>query len=141
VDLRLDLLHTDQESAQDFERVVDRLAAEERIATFAPMVTTRHDTVDRDGRAISLYIENGDHGLLPLRYAEGRPPVDEAEVEGVFGGFEYLGQGTSRIAFSVNPLLAYVALPGALLLAVAAATSAISTRSIPDATIATLNTE
>lgn len=41
----------------------------------------------------------------------------------------------------MNPLLAYLALPGALLLAVAAATSAISTRSIPDATIATLNTE
>ena len=60
--------------------------------------------------------------------------------EGWFGGFEALGQGTSRIDFAVNPLLAYLALPAALLGAVTAATAA-SSRSLSDASIATLTTE
>jgi putative ABC transport system permease protein len=60
--------------------------------------------------------------------------------EGMFGGFETLGQGTSRIDFAVDPLLAYVALPAALLAAVAAATVA-SSRSISAADISTLTTE
>jgi putative ABC transport system permease protein len=44
------------------------------------MVTTRNDTVDRDGNATSLYVENGDHTLLPLTYADGRAPTDGSEI-------------------------------------------------------------
>src|SRR5699024_2386109 len=54
--------------------------------------------------------------------------------EGMFGGFETLGQGTSRIDFATNPLLAYGLLPAVLLGAVALATVA-SSRSISTATI------
>ncbi len=56
--------------------------------------------------------------------------------EGMFGGFETLGQGTSRIDFAVNPLLAYLVLPAALLGSVTVATAA-SSRSISDASIST----
>lgn len=59
--------------------------------------------------------------------------------EGMFGGFETLGRGTSRIDFDVNPLLAFAALPAALLASVALATAA-SSRSISDASISTLAT-
>ncbi|MDZ7708475.1 MAG: FtsX-like permease family protein [Trueperaceae bacterium] len=60
--------------------------------------------------------------------------------EGIFGGFEMLFQGTSRIDLVVDPLLAYLALPAALLVAVGLATSA-SARSISDASISSLATE
>src|SRR5690606_51767 len=60
--------------------------------------------------------------------------------EGMFGGFETLGQGTSQIDFVTNPLLAYGVLPAALLGAVALATVA-SSRTITAARISTLTTE
>jgi putative ABC transport system permease protein len=60
--------------------------------------------------------------------------------EGMFGGLEALGQGTSRIDFAVNPLLAYLVLPLILLAAVSLATTA-GSRSISDTTVATLTTE
>lgn len=60
--------------------------------------------------------------------------------EGLFGGFETLGQGTSRIDFSVSPLLTYLALPAALLGSVAVATMA-GSRSIHDANVSALTTE
>ena len=72
--------------------------------------------------------------------ASGAGPDLSDLFEGLFGGFESLGQKTSRIAFVVSPLLTYLLLPGALLAAVAVTTSA-SSRSISDARISTLTTE
>jgi putative ABC transport system permease protein len=60
--------------------------------------------------------------------------------EGMYGGFETLMQGTSRIDFAVNPLLAYLVLPVALLTAVVGATVA-GSRSIAAADISSLTTE
>jgi putative ABC transport system permease protein len=80
VDLRIDLRHTDDSTAEAFTSMVDRLEADERAAAIAPMVTTRNDTVDRDGNATSLYIENGDHTRLPLAYADGRAPTSGSEI-------------------------------------------------------------
>jgi putative ABC transport system permease protein len=80
VDLRLDLLHTDATSATTFDRIVDELEADPAASTIAPKVTTRHDTVDRDGNAASLYVENGDHEVLPVRYADGRAPTADSEI-------------------------------------------------------------
>jgi len=60
--------------------------------------------------------------------------------EAMFGGFESLGQGTSRIDFAVAPLLAYALLPAVFLTAVAGATIA-SSRTITDADISALTTE
>jgi putative ABC transport system permease protein len=72
VDLRVDLSHADDTSAARFSQAVDQLEADPDVSAIAPMVTTRNDTVDRDGNPTSLYIENGDHTRLPLRYADGR---------------------------------------------------------------------
>lgn len=80
VDLRLDLRHEDATSRQQFERAVEQLGSEPDVAAISPMITTRHETVDRDGIAASLYIENGDHRLLPLTYADGRAPTDRTEI-------------------------------------------------------------
>jgi len=60
--------------------------------------------------------------------------------EGMFGGFEMLFQGTSRIDFAVQPLLAYLVLPAALIAAVTLAT-VVSSRSIAAADLSTLTTE
>jgi hypothetical protein len=60
--------------------------------------------------------------------------------EVMFGGFETLGQGTSRIDFDVNPLLVYMALPAALGAAVTASTAA-SSRSISQTSLSALATE
>ncbi len=80
VDLRIDLRHVDSSSAGQFARMVEELDADPDVATIAPMVTTRNDTIDGDGNTVSLYIENGDHTRLPLTYAEGRAPTDDSEI-------------------------------------------------------------
>ncbi|MFA9429885.1 FtsX-like permease family protein [Egicoccus sp. AB-alg2] len=80
VDLRIDLRHADDASPGQFARIVDRLRADPQALTTAQMVTTRNDTVDMDGNAVSLYVENGDHTRLPLTYAEGRAPTNDAEI-------------------------------------------------------------
>jgi putative ABC transport system permease protein len=80
VDLRLDLRYVDDSSPATFARIVDELGDDPDVATFAPMVTTRNDTIDRDGNEASLYVENGDHTRLPLTYVDGRAPVDDQEI-------------------------------------------------------------
>lgn len=60
--------------------------------------------------------------------------------EAMFGGFEVLGQGTSRIDFDVHPLLTLLVLPAALLTAVALATRG-ATRTIATRHIAGAMTE
>jgi putative ABC transport system permease protein len=80
VDLRIDL-RNDGAGAQDqFSRAVSALRADPDAAAIAPMVTTRHDTVDADGNATSLYVENGDHTRLPVTYADGRAPTNASEI-------------------------------------------------------------
>ncbi|MFK5647835.1 FtsX-like permease family protein [Ornithinimicrobium sp. LYQ121] len=80
VDVRIDLRHATPSSAEHFERLVDQLETDPDVTALAPMVTTRNDTLDKDGNTASLYVENGDHTLLPLTYAEGRAPVDGTEI-------------------------------------------------------------
>ncbi|EYR63191.1 hypothetical protein N866_02370 [Actinotalea ferrariae CF5-4] len=60
--------------------------------------------------------------------------------EGLYGGMEALGRGTSRIDFAVDPLLTYVLLPAALLGSVSLVTAA-SARSLSDARISALTTD
>lgn len=80
VDLRIDLRHVDSSSTGAFDRIVADLRDDPEVAAFAPMVTTRNDTVDKDGNRVSIYVENGDHNRLPLTYAEGRPPAHDGEI-------------------------------------------------------------
>jgi putative ABC transport system permease protein len=80
VDLRVDMDHVDETSRTAFDRIVGELEADPAAATIAPKVTTRHDSVDGDGNTVSLYVENGDHEVLPVRYADGRAPVDDTEI-------------------------------------------------------------
>ena len=80
VDLRVDLSHADDTSPAQFSQAVEQLEADPDVTTIAPMVTTRNITVDRDGNPTSLYIENGDHTRLPLRYADGRAPTSSSEI-------------------------------------------------------------
>ena len=80
VDLRIDLRHVDDTSPGQFASTAEQLGADPDVAAVAPMVTTRNDSVDQDGNAISLYVENGDHTVLPLTYADGRAPQGASEI-------------------------------------------------------------
>jgi putative ABC transport system permease protein len=80
VDLRIDLDRTDDASPGQFSRAVERLGADPDVTEIAPMVTTRNDTVDQEGNATNLYVENGDHTRLPQTYGEGRAPTDASEI-------------------------------------------------------------
>ncbi|MGK2854018.1 MAG: FtsX-like permease family protein, partial [Microbacteriaceae bacterium] len=80
VDLRIDLRYSDEASSQQFTRAVESLEQDPDVAAVAPMVTTRNETLDRDGNTTSLYVENGDHTRLPLTYAEGRAPTESSEI-------------------------------------------------------------
>ncbi|MGA8046682.1 MAG: hypothetical protein WCA30_10520, partial [Dermatophilaceae bacterium] len=59
---------------------------------------------------------------------------------GTFGGFEALGQGTSRIDFMVEPILTYNALPAALMTMVALTTVA-GSHAISAARMSAITTE
>jgi putative ABC transport system permease protein len=80
VDLRAELRTIDPDTPERFARAVEQLEADPQVAALAPMVTTRHATVDADGNPASLYVENGDHAELPVRYADGREPRDGSEI-------------------------------------------------------------
>ena len=80
VDLRIDLRYVDDASPGAFASTVEQLSADPDVAAIAPMVTTRNDTVDTDGNAVSLYVENGDHTRLPVTYAEGRAATSASEI-------------------------------------------------------------
>jgi putative ABC transport system permease protein len=80
VDVRVDLQHSDGSSTDLAGRIVADLEDDPDVATVSPMITTRHDSVDRDGIAASLYVENGDHTLLPIRYMDGRAPTEPSEI-------------------------------------------------------------
>ncbi len=80
VDVRIDLRHDGPTTMADVDDIVDRLESDPSAEVVAATVTTRNDTVDRDGVATSLYTANGDHTLLPLTYAEGRAPTDGSEI-------------------------------------------------------------
>lgn len=80
VDLRIDLRHDDDDSAEAFAAIVEHLETDPSTAVLAPTVTTRNVTVDRDGLAASIYVESGDHTLLPLSYADGHAPTNQSEI-------------------------------------------------------------
>ncbi len=80
VDLRVDLDHADDTSSDQFGEAVDQLVADPDVTALATMITTRNATVDSEGNASSLYIENGDHTRLPLIYADGRAPSSGSEI-------------------------------------------------------------
>jgi putative ABC transport system permease protein len=80
VDVRIDLRYADDTSPERFASIVEELGADPDATAIAPMVTTRNDTVDRDGNTTSLYVENGDHTRLPLTYADGRAPTSSSEI-------------------------------------------------------------
>lgn len=80
VDLRIELRHAGDASTAQFARIVDTVRADPDVATVTPMVTTRHGSVDADGNPVSLSVENGDHTVLPLTYAEGRAATDATEI-------------------------------------------------------------
>lgn len=80
VDLRVDLRATDDDASARFLAAVEQLEADPQVDALAPMTTTRHATVDAEGIATSLYVENGDHERLPVSYADGRAPRDETEI-------------------------------------------------------------
>jgi putative ABC transport system permease protein len=80
VDLRIELPYSDDTSPELFSRMIEDLDEDPQVASVAPMVTTRNDTVDRDGNDTSLYIENGDHTRMPVRYTEGRAATSGSEI-------------------------------------------------------------
>lgn len=80
VDLGFDLRRSGPETAGQLAAIEDHLAADPDVTEFVSRTTTRNATTDADGNRISLYVENGDHTVLPLSYAEGRAPAAPDEI-------------------------------------------------------------
>src|SRR5699024_9533851 len=78
--LRIDLRDVDDTSPLQFASSAEQRGADPDVAAVAPMVTTRNDSVDQDGNAISIYVENGDHTVLSVHYADGRAPQSAAAI-------------------------------------------------------------
>ncbi|AJK68840.1 hypothetical protein B840_06170 [Corynebacterium marinum DSM 44953] len=79
-DVRMDLQYADDSSAELFDAAVDTLAATPDVAEFTALTTTRHEVGGTDGTSVNLYVESGDHDILPVSYADGRAPSGEGEI-------------------------------------------------------------
>lgn len=79
-DLRIDLPHTGEGSAADFERAQQALAEDSHVAEHTALVTTRHLVRSADGTELNLPISGGDHDAMPVAYTDGRAPRSEGEV-------------------------------------------------------------
>lgn len=79
-DVRMDLQYADDSSAELFDAAVDTLAAAPDVAEFTALTTTRHEVGGTDGTSVNLYVESGDHDILPVSYADGRAPSGEGEI-------------------------------------------------------------
>lgn len=78
-EIRLDIRQT-EDIAGKTEQVEKLLAEDEQVADFVTLRTTACRIVLPDGSHSSLQIEQGDHTVFPVTYAEGESPKEKNEI-------------------------------------------------------------
>lgn len=57
-----------------------KIQADDRVERFSVMQTRGYKVYLPDGRTYNLMLENGDHGVFPVNYQDGRYPESEDEI-------------------------------------------------------------
>lgn len=78
--VRLDLAHTDEDSAEEFETARRALEQHPQVEASTALVTTRHLVSTVEGEQLELAVSHGDRTATPSTYAEGRAPRGEGEI-------------------------------------------------------------
>lgn len=78
-EIRLDIRQT-EDIAGETEQVEKLLVEDEQIASFVTLRTTSCRTVLPDGSHTSLQVEQGNHTIFPVTYAEGEAPKEKNEI-------------------------------------------------------------
>lgn len=78
-EIRLDIRQT-EDIAGKTKQVEKLLAGDEQVADFVTLRTTSCRAVLPDGSHSSLQIEQGDHTVFPVTYAEGESPKEKNEI-------------------------------------------------------------
>lgn len=78
-DVRLDLQHAGPDSTEQFAAAEQALEQNREVTEHSALVTTRH-LIDAEGTPLALPVDNGDHEVLPVHYAEGRAPRSADEI-------------------------------------------------------------
>ena len=78
-EIRIDIRQTDGIEDQT-ERLEGILSGDGRISRHVALRTTSSRVQLSDGSRESLYVEQGDHTVFPVAYAEGSAPVKEGEL-------------------------------------------------------------
>jgi putative ABC transport system permease protein len=78
-DIRIDLRQSEGVENR-FASMLDRIAKDEDVKRFAPLVTAQYTVIQDDGERETMAIETGDFDLFPLNYLKGREPSQTNEI-------------------------------------------------------------
>ncbi len=78
-EIRVDVRQgTDMEGTA--ELLSDEIKSDDRVDRFSCLMTGSYKAELPDGSLYNLMIENGDHGIFPVKYTEGRGPERDDEI-------------------------------------------------------------
>lgn len=101
-EIRLDISQT-EDIAGRTGQVEKLLAGDEQIARFVTLRTTSCRAVLPDGTYISLQVEQGNHTVFPVTYAEGESPKEKHEIALSYLCADELGLSVGdRLLLSMN---------------------------------------
>ena len=60
--------------------LTNRIKDDDRVESFSVMRTRSYKVYLQDGKTYNLMLENGDHGVFPVNYQEGKYPEREDEI-------------------------------------------------------------
>ncbi|KYG29485.1 FtsX-like permease family protein [Alkalihalobacillus trypoxylicola] len=78
-DIRIDLQNV-RESDQRFNEVLNYIKNDPAILAFSPLITSRFQVLDQDGKWGQMQVETGNLEAFPLVYLEGRAPAKNNEI-------------------------------------------------------------
>jgi putative ABC transport system permease protein len=78
-DIRIDLRQTTS-AAQRLHEITGRLATDDDVARFAPLITSQFILLRQSGEVETFAVETGNLDQFPLEYLKGRAPKAEDEI-------------------------------------------------------------
>lgn len=77
--IRVDVRQKDDINAATI-KISDAIQKDDRVGELSVMKTRSYKVSLQDGKIYSLMLENGDHGIFPVNYQEGKYPENETEI-------------------------------------------------------------
>lgn len=78
-DIRIDLRHTTDLNNQ-FKKIVSFLENDKDVKNYSPMSTAKFKVFNKDGSLENINVETGDFSIFPIKYLQGRSPINSNEI-------------------------------------------------------------